>query len=94
MGKNVAHTLESIEQQYDWLRLDKCVIMPNHIHLFLRIGNDGPPGGVGPCECDIAASHFHAEAFYRQTLRNRPLAAQIFRARDLKRGRLSPDPGI
>ncbi len=43
-GMCVRDTLLEIEQHYGWLSLDHYVIMPNHIHLLLRIEDNGPSG--------------------------------------------------
>ena len=40
-GKIVEETLHEIVEHHDWLTVDKYVIMPNHIHLLLRIQADG-----------------------------------------------------
>ena len=41
-GEIVAETLREIEKTYSWLSLDRYVIMPNHVHLLLCIGGNGP----------------------------------------------------
>ena len=40
-GKIVEETLHEIVEHYDWLTVDKYVIMPNHIHLLLGIQGSG-----------------------------------------------------
>ena len=40
-GACVQDTLLEIEDHYSWLTLDHYVIMPNHIHVLLRIESDG-----------------------------------------------------
>jgi REP element-mobilizing transposase RayT len=47
-GMCVRDTLLEIEQHYKWLSLDHYVIMPNHIHLLLRIESNGPSGTLAP----------------------------------------------
>ena len=47
-GEIVAETLREIEKTYSWLSLDRYVIMPNHIHLLLRIGDNGPSRTPAP----------------------------------------------
>ena len=47
-GVCVQDTLLEIEQQYEWLTLDRFVIMPNHVHLLLQIGENGPSGTPAP----------------------------------------------
>ena len=47
-GMCVRDTLLEIEQHYKWLSLDHYVIMPNHIHLLLRIEENGPSGTPAP----------------------------------------------
>ena len=47
-GEIVAETLREIEKTYSWLSLDHYVIMPNHIHLLLRLGDNGPSGTPAP----------------------------------------------
>ena len=46
-GKIVAETLREIEKTYTWLALDRYVIMPNHIHILLRMEDRGPGNGLG-----------------------------------------------
>ena len=46
-GKIVAETLREIEKTYTWLALDRYVIMPNHIHILLRMEDRGPDNGLG-----------------------------------------------
>ena len=40
-GEIVAETLREMGK-YSWLSLDRYVIMPNHIHLLVQIGDNGP----------------------------------------------------
>ena len=47
-GMCVHVTLLEIEQHYGWLSLDRFVIMPNHVHLLLRIKENGPSGTPAP----------------------------------------------
>ena len=47
-GEIVAETLREIKKTYSWLSLDHYVIMPNHIHLLLRIECNGPSGTPAP----------------------------------------------
>ena len=47
-GKIVEETLREIVNTYSWLSLDRYVIMPNHIHLLLRIRGTGPSGTPAP----------------------------------------------
>ena len=47
-GEIVAETLREIKKTYSWLSLDHSVIMPNHIHLLLRIEENGPSGTPAP----------------------------------------------
>lgn len=54
-GKIVAETLREIEETYAWLSLDRCVIMPNHIHLLLRIEDRGPSRTPAPTNSRLAA---------------------------------------
>ena len=49
-GMCVRDTLLEIEQHYDWLSVDHSVIMPNHIHLLLRIESNGPSGTPAPTD--------------------------------------------
>ncbi len=51
-GKILAETLREIEKTYSWLSLDRYVIMPNHIHLLLCIGGNGPSGTPAPTGSD------------------------------------------
>ena len=47
-GEILAETLQEIEHTYSWLSLDRHVIMPNHIHLLLRIEGNGPSRTPAP----------------------------------------------
>ncbi len=47
-GKIVEETLREIVNTYSWLSLDRYVIMPNHIHLLLRIEDTGPSRTPAP----------------------------------------------
>ena len=47
-GKIVAETLQELEKTYAWLALDRYVIMPNHIHLLLRMEDFGPSRTPAP----------------------------------------------
>ena len=47
-GMCVRETLLEIEKHYEWLSLDAYVIMPNHIHLLLRIKDHGPSRTPAP----------------------------------------------
>ena len=51
-GMCVRDTLLEIEQHYKWLSLDHYVIMPNHIHLLLRIEENGPSRTPAPTNAD------------------------------------------
>ena len=45
IGKLAEQELLTLENRYPYVRIDKYVIMPNHIHLIVRIkpGGDGTP---------------------------------------------------
>ena len=60
-GKTVAETLQEIEETYVWLSLERIVIMPNHIHLLLRIEDNGPSGTPAPTKRDAEAAHGSAQ---------------------------------
>ena len=51
-GKSVEKTLEGMAKQYDWLTIDKYVIMPNHVHLLLRLEDDGTSRTPSPTSTD------------------------------------------
>ena len=55
-GEILAETLQEIENTYSWLSLDHYVIMPNHIHLLLRLGDNGPSGTPAPTNADDGPS--------------------------------------
>ena len=55
-GMCVRDTLLEIEQHYKWLSLDHYAIMPNHIHLLLRIEENGPSGTPAPTNMDNGPS--------------------------------------
>jgi REP element-mobilizing transposase RayT len=54
-GKIVAETLREIEETYALLSLDHYVIMPNHVHLLLRIVDTEPPRKPAPANSRLAA---------------------------------------
>ncbi len=47
IGSRVRESIEHVSQRYDNVRIDKYIVMPNHIHLIVRIeetgGHRGPP---------------------------------------------------
>jgi len=43
-GKIAKSDLETLSDHYPRLRVDKCVVMPNHIHAIIVIGCDGKEG--------------------------------------------------
>ena len=47
-GEIVAETLREMGKTYSWLSLDRYVIMPNHIHLLVQIGDNGPSRTPAP----------------------------------------------
>ena len=51
-GMCVRDTLLEIKQHYEWLSVDRYAIMPNHIHLLLRIQGNGPSGTPAPTSAD------------------------------------------
>ena len=55
-GMCVRDTLLEIEQHYEWLSLDHFAIRPNHIHLLLRIQENGPSGTPAPTNMDNGPS--------------------------------------
>jgi REP element-mobilizing transposase RayT len=55
-GEILEETLREIEKTYSWLSLDRYVIMPNHIHLLLCIGGNGPSGTPAPTNADDGPS--------------------------------------
>ena len=60
-GKTVEETLREIETAYAWLSLDRYVIMPNHIHLLLRIETNGPSGTPAPTKKNGGLDHGSAQ---------------------------------
>lgn len=52
-GKIVEETIQEIGRHYDWLLIDNCVIMPNHIHLLLRMESDGSSGTPTPANARL-----------------------------------------
>ena len=52
-GKVADKTIQEIDRQYPWLTVDRYVIMPNHIHLLLTIGDNGPSGTPAPTNAAI-----------------------------------------
>ena len=52
-GTIVADILEKAETYYPDIRIDKYVIMPNHVHILLRVVRDpGAPGSSPPANAD------------------------------------------
>ena len=47
-GEIVAETLREMGKTYSWLSLDRYVIMPNHIHLLVQIGDNRPSRTPAP----------------------------------------------
>lgn len=45
-GMIAKNDLETLEAHYSRLRIDKCVVMPNHIHAIVIIGCDGGEGAL------------------------------------------------
>ena len=39
-GKIVNQSIQEIEKVYSWITVDKYVVMPNHVHLLLRVDAD------------------------------------------------------
>ena len=54
-GKTVEQTLREIERQYDYLSIEKYVIMPNHVHLLIHVENDGTSRTPSPTNAVIPA---------------------------------------
>ena len=67
-GEIVAETLREIETTYSWLSLDRYVIMPNHVHLLLCIGGNGPSGTPAPTSTDDGPGHCRTPAPTNKTL--------------------------
>ncbi|MDF2545604.1 MAG: hypothetical protein K0R93_502 [Anaerosolibacter sp.] len=47
-GKMVLDKFEEIPEFYPGISIDKCIIMPNHLHAILRIQHDGTAQGPLP----------------------------------------------
>jgi len=47
-GRFVEKTLLDIDRQYDFISVEKYVIMPNHIHLLISVTDDGASGTPPP----------------------------------------------
>ena len=47
-GEIVAETLREMGKTYSWISLDRYVIMPNHIHLLVQIGDNRPSRTPAP----------------------------------------------
>lgn len=56
IGKIVEKYIQSIDQAYSSVSLDQYVIMPNHIHMILRVAypEDGAPGSSRPTQTSDA----------------------------------------
>ena len=54
-GKTVEETLLEIERHYTDLVIEKYVIMPNHVHLLIRLENDGTSRTPSPTNAIIPA---------------------------------------
>ena len=53
IGQTVDETIRGIDEQYDYLSVDKYVIMPNHIHLLITISEGGPSRTPAPTNAVI-----------------------------------------
>ncbi len=53
IGEIVEETIREINAHYTHLTVDRYVIMPNHIHLLVRILGDGPSGTPAPTNAAI-----------------------------------------
>ena len=47
LGQIIRETIDFLPDRYPDLTVDNCVIMPNHVHLLLRIQMELPYVGVG-----------------------------------------------
>ena len=47
-GKITEKIISQMCNYYDYMRIEKYIIMPNHIHLIIRIGIDGVPRTAHP----------------------------------------------
>lgn len=52
-GKIIETELLKLEQRYIYLKIDKYVIMPNHIHLLLQLDNEAGGASPSPTISDI-----------------------------------------
>ena len=52
-GEIIDTTLQEMVKTYSWLSLDQYVIMPNHVHLLLRIEGPGPSGTPAPTNATL-----------------------------------------
>ena len=50
--------INQFNEFYDNITVDHYVIMPNHIHILLLVGNDGSPGTSTPTKPTSTVSHF------------------------------------
>ena len=54
-GKVISKYLEQIGNHYDYLNIDKYVVMPNHIHILLSVSNCGTSRTPSPTNNTISA---------------------------------------
>ena len=54
-GKIIRKYLEQIGNHYDYLNIDKYVVMPNHIHILLSVSNCGTSRTPSPTNNTISA---------------------------------------
>ena len=52
-GAIVDDVIRSMGDRYPYISVDSCVIMPNHIHLIIRITEGGPSGAMAPAKAVI-----------------------------------------
>ena len=57
LGKIAEQQLLSLEERYSCLKIDRYVIMPNHIHAVLIIDNEAAVGGLRPTIMDIVCAY-------------------------------------
>ena len=53
IGAVVDDVIRSMEDHYKIIAVDKYVIMPNHIHLLVRVTEIGPSGATAPTKASI-----------------------------------------
>ncbi len=78
IGKEIDKSIQYIDKNYDGVRIDKYVIMPNHIHLIVFLENTGGRGNP-PLQYVIGQLKSYTTNKYQNTLWQRSFHDHIIR---------------